>query len=70
MLAVEIEGGVRGKGRHTKADGFIEDCHKYNAMVQTGWRLLRFTGEMLDADPTACIEQVRQVLTNETRPVA
>lgn len=37
-LAVEIE----GRGRHQTFVGFRNDCEKYNAALQLGWRVLRF----------------------------
>jgi len=40
-LAVEIEGGVWTRGRHTRPSGFINDCEKYNTAVIDGWRILR-----------------------------
>jgi len=48
-LAVEIEGGVWIRGRHTRGSGFEKDCIKYNAAVLAGWRVLRFTGGMIDS---------------------
>lgn len=47
-VAVEIEGGVWQRGRHTRGTGFIGDCEKYNAAVLDGWRVFRLTGEMID----------------------
>ena len=44
-LAVEIEGGTWKKSRHTTGDGFHSDCDKYNAAVELGWSVLRFTGK-------------------------
>ena len=45
MLAVEIEGGVNG--RHQRIGGFIGDCVKYNAAALLGWRVLRYTTDMV-----------------------
>lgn len=45
-LAVEIEGGA-GFGRHSRREGFTNDCRKYNALTLAGWRLLRFTTAMV-----------------------
>ncbi|HNC42202.1 MAG TPA: hypothetical protein PK522_10495, partial [Nitrosomonas sp.] len=42
-LAVEIEGGVWIKGRHTSGSGFMKDMEKYNALTMLGWSLLRYT---------------------------
>lgn len=60
--AVEIEGGVWTCGRHTRGSGYGEDCAKYNAAVLNGWRVLRFTGDMLHGDLGACIAQVVALL--------
>lgn len=43
MIAVEIEGGVWTKGRHTRGKGFLKDMEKYNAAAHLGWRVFRFT---------------------------
>lgn len=47
MIAVEIEGGTRNNGRHNRHEGFTADCEKYNTAVVMGWRVLRFTSEMV-----------------------
>ena len=53
-LAVEVEGGVWTRGRHTRPRGFLNDIEKYNALTLLGWSLLRVTpkqvktGEALD----------------------
>lgn len=46
-LAVEVEGGTWGKSRHTTGKGYGKDCEKYNLAVLMGWRVLRFTGDMV-----------------------
>ena len=45
MLAVEIEGGIWIKGRHTRGQGFTEDCRKYSEAALMGWRVLRVVGK-------------------------
>ena len=52
MLAVEIEGGTWSRGRHVRGQGFADDCEKYNNAALLGWRVLRFTTEMVN-DQTA-----------------
>jgi len=42
-LALEIEGGVWTKGRHTRGKGYLADCEKYNQANLDGWCLLRVT---------------------------
>lgn len=49
-LLIEIEGigYARGKtGRHQTGTGFEADAVKYNAMVALGYRLMRFTPNMV-----------------------
>jgi very-short-patch-repair endonuclease len=42
-LAVEVEGGRWGRGRHMRPMGFAGDCDKYNEAAMQGWLVLRFT---------------------------
>ena len=46
-LGIECEGGTWKKSRHTTGKGFRDDCHKYNAAAILGWRVLRFTSDMI-----------------------
>jgi hypothetical protein len=43
-IALEVEGGVFSKGRHTRPSGFIGDCEKYNEAALLGWRVFRMPG--------------------------
>lgn len=47
MLALEIEGGVHGRGRHNRPIGFEKDCEKYNTAILLGWRVLRVTSRQV-----------------------
>ena len=47
-LGVEVEGGTWSWGRHVRPDGFERDAEKYNAAALAGWRVLRFTGKMVE----------------------
>lgn len=47
-LAVELQGGVWSRGRHSRGAGYIADCEKANAATMLGWRLLRFTRESVE----------------------
>ncbi|MEN2997553.1 MAG: hypothetical protein ABDH28_00725 [Brevinematia bacterium] len=46
-VAIEIEGGVYIYGRHNNPIGYTEDVIKYNIATLEGWRVYRFTTEML-----------------------
>jgi very-short-patch-repair endonuclease len=61
-LAVEIEGAIWVRGRHTRGSGFAQDAEKYNAAALAGWRVLRFTGAQVE-NGEACrmVEQVLEI---------
>lgn len=42
-IAIEYEGLMSAKSRHTSVIGYTNDCEKYNLAVLNGWRVLRFT---------------------------
>jgi very-short-patch-repair endonuclease len=46
-LAVEVEGGIWIRGRHTRPSGFIADMEKYNNLCLLGWSLLRVTTQQV-----------------------
>ena len=46
-IAAEVEGGGWVYGRHHRPKGYEQDCEKYNAATLLGWRVLRFTPEMV-----------------------
>lgn len=46
-LAIEIEGGVWTGGAHTRGGHFNSDCEKYNEAALLGWRVFRFTTNMM-----------------------
>jgi very-short-patch-repair endonuclease len=60
-VAAEIEGGTWAGGRHTRGSGFEGDCAKYNAATLAGWRVLRFTSNMVaSGEALATVEAVLQ----------
>lgn len=46
-IALEVEGGVWTRGRHTRPRGFLGDIEKYNAATLMGWRVFRTTPDDL-----------------------
>jgi len=46
-LAIEIQGGTWTRGKHTRALGYSNDCHKLAQAVLLGWRVLWVTSDMI-----------------------
>lgn len=61
-VAVELEGGVWTRGRHTRGAGYRRDMEKYNTAAAMGWTILRFAVNDLDYDPLGVVEQVSRAL--------
>jgi very-short-patch-repair endonuclease len=61
-VAVEMEGGTYGQGRHVRPAGFEDDCWKYNTAAALGWAVLRFTGRMLVREPDECAALIVKAL--------
>jgi very-short-patch-repair endonuclease len=60
-FAIEVEGGTRsGNSRHTKHDGFSEDCVKYGEATILGWAVMRFTTQQVKQG--IAIEMVKRLL--------
>ena len=60
QIAVEIEGGTWANGRHNRGQGYSDDLEKYNHAVKEGWRILRYTTEMVQAG--TAIDDVLEIL--------
>jgi very-short-patch-repair endonuclease len=46
-IAVEVDGGTFGYGRHVRPAGYEKDCEKLNQAALDGWTVLRFTRDMV-----------------------
>lgn len=46
-LAIEIEGGIWIRGRHNSPKGYKKDMDKYNKCEILGYRLLRYSPDLL-----------------------
>jgi very-short-patch-repair endonuclease len=65
-LALEVEGGIWTKGRHTRGKGYEKDCEKYNEAALAGFRLLRVTTDMVKAGTALnVVERAIQAAQNE-----
>ena len=57
-VAIEIEGAIWRQGRHTRGSGYTKDLEKYNTATLLGWRVFRFTPDMIKQG----WEQIKQML--------
>lgn len=55
-VAVEVEGGIWTRGRHSRGYGVVGDIEKYNALALAGFLLIRCTPAMVQS-----LEAVRLV---------
>jgi very-short-patch-repair endonuclease len=66
-VAVEVEGGVFSRGRHTRGAGYSEDLVKYNAANDCGFVVYRYSTKQITDDPFAVVSQVAHALTNRMK---
>jgi hypothetical protein len=59
-VALEIEGGVWIRGRHTRPSGYLKDVEKYNRAALEGWRVLRATPQ--DVRSGAAVQLLEKAL--------
>ena len=62
-VALEVEGGVWTKGRHTRGTGFLRDMEKYNRATLLGWRVVRCTPDTLVSVET--LDMLRGLLLSD-----
>lgn len=65
-IALEVEGGVWTRGRHTRPQGYLGDIEKYNAATLMGWRVLRTTPDELYSNKT--ISMLKTAISGEFQP--
>lgn len=52
-IAIECEGGVYTRGRHTRGSGFVGDMEKYNEAARLGWKVFRFWSGNIESGEAA-----------------
>lgn len=57
-VLVEMEGGTFARGRHVRPMGFRRDAEKYNAATLMGFKVLRYTSDMLIDDPAGVVNEI------------
>ena len=61
-VAVEIQGGVWGRGGHSTGVGLNRDCDKSNLATANGWKVFKFTTNHLREKPKESLELVYNAL--------
>ena len=61
-IGIEVEGGTTMNGRHNRAEGYENDCEKYNLAQASGWSVYRYTSAMVKSG--AAIAQINEVISN------
>lgn len=56
-IALEQEGGIWTRGRHTRGAGYVADLEKYNSAVLLGWRVLRLPPDQIATAATVTMLQ-------------
>ena len=59
-VALEVNGAVWTRGRHTRGQGYINDMEKMNRAMMLNWRVLQVTPDKLRT--VATIEYIRELL--------
>lgn len=67
MILIEIEGGVWIGGRHQTGTGFSADCEKYSHAALLGYKVFRFTPEMVRSGEA--VRMIESALDTTTRSI-
>ena len=62
LVAVEIDGGGPGGGRHRQRAGFRSDEEKHRSLLAADWRVLRFMGDEMRERPVQVVEEVAVIV--------
>lgn len=54
-IAAEVAGGTWTFGGHSRGKGYESDCRKENAALLQGWRVFRFTTDMVHSLEAASV---------------
>lgn len=66
-IAIEIEGGTWNNGAHVRGKGYADNCEKYNQAQILGWKVFRYTSDMLAKNPEQMIIDVKEYIKNHDK---
>ena len=65
LTAIEIEGGIYTQGRHTRPQGYTNDCEKYNAAQLLGFKVLRYPSSYIISQQEKVYGDIMRVMRGE-----
>jgi len=66
MVVVELQGGTWSRGRHTRGQGYENDCEKLNLAQMHGWMVFYLTTTMLKNDPKRWLDFIADAIQDRT----
>ena len=63
-LAVEVQGGIWTRGRHSRPMGIVKDYEKFNLLTLGGWRILLLTS--MDVQSGRGLEMIQDAILEES----
>jgi very-short-patch-repair endonuclease len=66
-IAIEVEGGSWVGGRHNRPIGFSKDCLKYNSATILGWRVLRYTSDIIKNNPGSIFDDILMIINKDKK---
>lgn len=67
MTAIELEGGIFMRGRHSRPKGMQNDCDKYNAAATLGYTVFRIATGQVTRER---LNQIIQTISSRAQPTA
>ena len=65
LVGIECDGGTWSNGRHSTGKGFTNDCIKIKLAILAGWRVFRFTTDMLTNEPEVHLRPIIEFINKE-----
>lgn len=64
-IGIEYEGGIYNFGRHVRGRSYTSDCIKYNLAQIEGWKVLRYTVNMVEENPAQIYNDLKYLRDQE-----
>jgi len=64
-VAIEVQGGVFVRGRHSRGRNQAQDMDKFNEALRLGWKVLQFSTVHINEQPIQTLETIRDLLKGD-----